>query len=203
MKATAVHPLVPIAQDSDFLQTRRLRLRPFQPADAGDLLTLDTNARVGAWLLDDHVENRMQALLLIDWLHRFYVRHPGLGIWHASDSAGEFLGQFSLMPVGSSGDVELGARLLPRAWGRGYALEGGRALCAHAFETLRLRRLIGLCHPHNRSVPPVLRRLGFEGPQSCEHFGKPALRFELPLPPIEPAIAVGNGGQDARSADHR
>jgi RimJ/RimL family protein N-acetyltransferase len=129
--------------------------------------------------------------LLIDWLGRFHLRHPGLGIWHASDSAGQFLGQFSLMPVGSSGDVELGARLLPRAWGRGYALEGGRALCAHAFDVLGLDRLVGLCHTENRSVPPVLRRLGFDGPQPCEHFGRPALRFERLRPaPIRSAAAA-------------
>ena len=79
----------------------------------------------------------------------------------------------------SPGEVEIGTRLLPRAWGRGYALEGGAALCTHAFDTLGLPALLGLCDPANRSVPPLLARLGFIPDGKVEQFGKPALRMRL------------------------
>ena len=167
------------------LGTRRLLLRGLAYRDALDLLRLDREARVQELLLDAHVGSLAEVAQLIAWINRLYVERPGLGAWHAAlrgpdgSTPAEFIGVFSLMPIQDSEDVEIGARLLPSAWGRGLALEAGEALCHYAFDRLQLQRLTGLCHPDNRSVPPLLRRLGFIDAGGCEHFGKPALRLEL------------------------
>lgn len=144
------------------LRGRRLRLRRFEYADAPDLLALDDDERVRRYLVDDPVDTPTQALLLIDHLHTLYADGRGLGIWHASNRNDEFLGHFSLMPVTDSHDVEIGVRLGPQAWGKHYALEGGRLLCRYGFETLGLPRIVGFCNPDNRVVEVLLRRLGFE-----------------------------------------
>ncbi|GHD73455.1 hypothetical protein GCM10007164_22710 [Luteimonas padinae] len=162
-----------------FLQTRRMTLRRLRPSDVFDLQYLGRNARVSEALLDAPVDDIASAAALVEASARVHRERPGLGVWRADDARG-FLGFFSLMAEFDPREVEIGTRLLPRAWGRGYALEGGAALCGHAFGTLGLPALVGLCDPANRSVPPLLARLGFRPDGTTEQFGRPALRMCLP-----------------------
>ncbi|MBB6600453.1 GNAT family N-acetyltransferase [Luteimonas sp. MC1825] len=161
-----------------FLHTRRMTLRGLRHADVFDLQRLGRDARVTQALLDAPVDDIASACALVDLANRIYRERPGLGVWRADDAHG-FLGFFSLMAELAPGEVEIGTRLLPRAWGRGYALEGGAALCAHAFETLRLPTLVGRCDPANRSVPPLLMRLGFVPAGEVMQRGRPALELRL------------------------
>lgn len=164
---------------AEYLRSRRLRLRGLRYADIFDLQALGRDARTTQALLDAPVDSVAAACALIDTANRVYRERPGLGVWRADDERGAFIGFFSLMAEFDPAVVEIGTRLLPRAWGRGYALEGGAALCAHAFDTLRLPALVGLCAPENRSVPPLLARLGFVADGETEQFGHRALRFVL------------------------
>lgn len=181
MAPTTVPPLSKTPADypgDELLRTRRLRLRGLRYADIFDLQRLGRDARVSQALLDAPVDDVAGAVALIDTANRVYRERPGLGVWRADDEQG-FVGFFSLMAELDPGEVEIGTRLLPRAWGRGYALEAGAALCEHAFGALRLPALIGLCDPRNRSVPPLLMRLGFLADGETEQFGNAALRFRL------------------------
>jgi RimJ/RimL family protein N-acetyltransferase len=164
---------------TELLRSRRLCLRGLRYADIFDLQRLGRDARTTRALLDAPVDSIAAAVALIDNANRVYRERPGLGIWRADDEHGAFIGFFSLMAELDPAEVEIGTRLLPRAWGRGYALEGGAALCAHAFDTLQLPELVGLCDPRNRSVPPLLTRLGFVSDGETEQFGNRALRFVL------------------------
>lgn len=161
------------------LRTRRMQLGGFAFRHVLDLLQLGREERVTRLLLDAPVDSLDDAMGLVVWANRLYRDHPGLGLWHTVDRNGRFLGLFSLTPSGGAGDIAIGVRLLPAAWGRGYALEGGAALCTHAFGTLRLPALVAQCAPENRSVPPLLARLGFEEMARGEQFGRPARRFRL------------------------
>ena len=168
---------VPDLRSTAFLRSDRLSLWPLSTRDARGLLEMDRSDLVARWLLDDRLQNLMQAHLLIDWMRAFYERRPGLGAWAARDAQDRFVGIYSLMPVADSDDIEIGARLLPEFWYGGLAVEVGQHLCRHAFVDLELPRLISLCDPHHLSVPSVLARLGFKATGSTTHFGKPALGF--------------------------
>ena len=163
----------------ELLRTRRMRLRGLRYADLFELQALGRDARVSRALLDAPVDTVAGAASLVETANRVYRERPGLGVWRADDEHGAFIGFFSLMAELDSGEVEIGTRLLPRTWGRGYALEGGAALCEHAFTVLRLPALLGLCDPGNRSVPPLLMRLGFQADGETGQFGNRALRFVL------------------------
>lgn len=164
---------------SEFLRTRRLRLRGLCLRDIPALIALNADAEVARWLVEPHPANYFGAAKIVFRANECYLTRPGLGVWHASDDAGRFVGVFSLMPIEGSDEVEIGTRLHRETWGRLYPIEGGRALCAHAFATLALPYLVGLCHPQNAAVPAILRRLGFEQDGETLHFGKPALRYVL------------------------
>jgi len=109
--------------------------------------------------------------------------HPNIvpyQVFHASDkSDGRFIGYFSFMPLPGGGDVELGARLSPRVWGRRYAVEGGRALIAYGFETLALPRIVSVFHPDNRPVRFVLGQLDFHAAPTPETVARGVERHAL------------------------
>ena len=165
--------------ETELLRTRRMRLSGLRYADLMDLYRLGRDTRVTSALIDAPLNSLVAVAALIERANLIYAQQPGLGLWRAQERDGRFLGFFSLVADLDPASVEIGVRLLPSAWGRGYALEGGEALCAHAFDTLRLDAVHGLCAPENRSVPPLLARLGFEPDGRTVQFGKPGLRFTL------------------------
>ncbi|HEY0179233.1 MAG TPA: GNAT family N-acetyltransferase [Dokdonella sp.] len=175
-------PAVPAAGDfrgAEFLRTRRLVLRELRLADVGALIALNAQPEVSRWLVEPCPTDYFGVAKIVVRANENYLLRPGLGVWHASDAHGCFVGVFSLVPIDGGDEVEIGTRLLPAAWGRLYPVEGGRALCAHAFERIGLSHLVGLCHPHNRAVPAILRRLGFRADGETRHFGNVALRYVL------------------------
>ena len=139
----------------------RLALRPFEDGDTEAVMNLHRNPRVRQMLVDDHpLDEPAQAARFVELIQHFYRAHPGLGIWHASDASG-FVGWFSLMPAaGHPGDVELGSRLLPRAWGTGLAMEGCELLLRRAFEVRPQCHVRAACHPANRGARMCLLAMG-------------------------------------------
>jgi RimJ/RimL family protein N-acetyltransferase len=172
------------------LRTRRLLLRGLRYGDINAVQALNNDTEVSRWLLEPCVKKFSEVAVMIAQANRFYQARPGLGIWHAGDDKGRFIGLYSLMPVEACDDIEIGARLRPQFWGRLYSVEGSRALCAHAFETLHLPRLVGFCDAANSAVPAIFRRLGFRCVGDTSHFGKPARRFELTRTDWRPAACV-------------
>jgi RimJ/RimL family protein N-acetyltransferase len=166
-------------------QTRRLRLREFGPADHGAIVAMHRDAQLRALLVDDYpLDDPAVAQRFIERMAVLYRQHEGLGIWHASlaGAAPDFAGWFNLMPMAEQpGEVEIGSRLLPSAWGRGLALEGGEMLLDHAFDDLALPRVWGTCHPRNRSAAAVLLALGFEPLGQRPYDGRTALYFRIGL----------------------
>jgi len=178
--AESPDPLAASPRTSPSFETRRLALREFGLGDEADIVALHAEERSTNLLLDGAVRTAAEASLFVRWLGIVYRRHPGLGIWRASTKGDDaFAGFFSLMPLPGTDDVEIGARLMPRVWGRRLAVEGGRELLRHAFLHLRLSRVVGLSHPANRPVQFVLRQLGFHFAGAQVHYGKDTLVYGL------------------------
>lgn len=91
-----------------------------------------------------------------------------------------FIGWFSLVHLPDEpSELEIGARLLPDAWGGALALEGGEWLVARAFGGLERTRVFGHCAPANRSAARCLRALGFASVGLAPYNGHEAARFRL------------------------
>ena len=73
---------------------------------------------------------------------------------------GEFIGWFCFKYAGRSPDIEVGYRLMHRAWGQGFATEGATALVNFGFDDLGLHRIIGVTHPDNVASQRVLMKAG-------------------------------------------
>ncbi len=146
------------------LETPRLLLRAYQPADAAAFFALLDRSRAR---LRESFPDRLRAVRALvdapvqlaafadDWsTGRFYV----LGIWHRENL--DYLGDICLMPQ-RHGQAEIGYYLAAEAEGQGYAREALAAMCAFGFETLGARQLLIRCFADNLRGQAVARALGF------------------------------------------
>ncbi|WP_083507980.1 GNAT family N-acetyltransferase [Aureimonas frigidaquae] len=57
-------------------------------------------------------------------------------------------------------EVEIGWRLLPEAWGQGYATEAARRCLRYGLDELGLTRIVSWCVVDNLASEAVMRRIG-------------------------------------------
>jgi RimJ/RimL family protein N-acetyltransferase len=143
------------------IETARLRLREMRDHDAGFILEVLTDPDFIANVGDRGVHDLSAARRYIaDGPVDSYVRH-GFGLYLVELVAdGSPLGICGLLRRDSHPDVEIGFAFVPRARGRGYALEAARATLAFAQQTLGLMRVVALTAPDNRPSIRILERIG-------------------------------------------
>lgn len=145
------------------LETKRLRLRQFTPADANYLFRLDNDPEVmhyingGTPTPREAIEND----ILPGFCH-YDERFPGFGVWAAElKTTSKFLGWFSLRPTNQTNDeAALGYRLNRAAWGQGYATEGVQALIRQGFTAWGLQRIVATTYEENRASRRVMEKAG-------------------------------------------
>ena len=144
-----------------WLTTLRLELREFVASDVDDIARLDGDRRVMKYIADGRVQDRAAAEATVRRVMRYPRLYADLGAWRASRrDTGAFIGWFSLKYAGKSSDIEIGYRLVPEAWGLGFATEGAAAMRDYGFDDVGLARIIGVTHPGNRASQHVLAKIG-------------------------------------------
>ncbi|MFH8406736.1 GNAT family N-acetyltransferase [Streptomyces sp. NPDC018019] len=146
------------------LRTPRMRLRRLTEADAPHLVALHGDPDVMRFLGDGKPVPRAEVLERTLPVMLARQGHRNMLGYRAAEKAdtGEFLGWFELVPAnrGNPGEVELGFRLLPSAWGHGYATEGARALVRAAFTVCGARRVMGTTMAVNTASRRVMEKAG-------------------------------------------
>jgi [ribosomal protein S5]-alanine N-acetyltransferase len=146
-----------------WLETLRLELRSFVDSDFDDLYRLDSDPRVMKYIANGKPASREAVAARLKRFIRYPTLYPDLGVWRASRrDNGAYIGWFALNYAGKTTDIEVGYRLLPGAWGRGFATEGAKALVDYGFDDLGLHRIIGVTHPGNKASQCVLQKAGLE-----------------------------------------
>lgn len=174
------------------LETARLRLRPYEAADATAFFEVLDQSRERLQL---SFPDRLRAVPTLaeapaqlaafaqDWrTGRFYV----FGIWHLESLA--YLGDICLMPQ-REGQAEIGYYLALAAEGQGYAREALGAIVRFGFEQVQAARLLIRCFVDNGRAQQVAQALGFElRAQESDPDALPWFRFGFRDRPRRPAI---------------
>ena len=160
-------------QPAPWLETLRLELRDFTAKDFADLCRLDGDPRVMKYIADGKPASREAIAQRLRRFIRYPALYPDLGVWRAAQrDTGAFIGWFCFCYAGKSADVEVGYRLLPEAWGQGFATEGATALVAYGFDDLGLNRIIGVTHRGNKASQRVLTKAGLVDVGWGRYYGK-------------------------------
>ena len=144
------------------LYTARLRLRPFEDADAGDLFALHSNAYVLRFWDSPPWSERGRAERFITVCRE--MAEGGTGVRLAVDRVSDatFIGWCSLGRWNPDyRSASLGYCFGAEAWGHGYATESARGLLQWAFDTLDLNRVQAETDTRNVASARVLEKLGF------------------------------------------
>ena len=110
------------------------------------------------------------------------IEATGYGLYAMQDRhSGEALGFCGIAPVSFEGvfapaTMEIGWRLLPRFWGKGYVTEAAKALLAMAFDERRLAEIVSFAVKDNERSIAVMKRIGlrrdpardFNHPRVCQ-----------------------------------
>jgi len=142
------------------LRSARLQLRRFVPGDLPLLTALNADPQVMRWL--GGVMNAEQtAAMLQARILGYYAENPGLGIWATlRRDSGECIGFHLLNHIQGETQIQVGYRLFPQHWGKGYATEMTVALLDYAFRGLRLPTVAAITALDNRASQNVLLKAG-------------------------------------------
>ncbi len=143
------------------LETERLRLRGFTPADAPFALRLLNEPSFLENIGDKGVRTVEDAVkYLTEGPIRSYAVHGhGLYCVEAKES-GQPVGMCGLLKREQFEDPDIGYAFLPEAWGRGLALESATAVLDYGRRVLRHPRTIAIVSPGNARSIRLLEKLG-------------------------------------------
>ena len=144
------------------LHTARLRLRPFDDADADALFALHSSPDVLRYWDAPPWSERARAERFITACRTMAEEGTGMRLAVDHASGGAFIGWCSLTRWNPDHrSASMGYCFDETAWGRGYATEAARALLQWAFETLDLNRVQAETDARNAASARVLEKLGF------------------------------------------
>ncbi len=142
------------------LETERLYLRQFTEADAHLIRNLNSQPGVLQYIpepipaTDDEAKE-----VIINIILPQYKNNLGRWATHLKEN-NEFIGWCGLKLV--KGEIDLGYRLLPSVWGKGYATEAAQATLQYGHQDLHLEKIIAHAHIDNIASQKVLEKIGMQ-----------------------------------------
>ncbi len=149
------------------IETENLILREFRLTDAEDFFKMDSLPEVHRYLGNTPVQSIDQVIHTIEFIQSQYASFR-IGRWAAIEkSSGNFIGWSGLKYVteltnNRTGFYDVGYRLHPNYWGKGYATQSAMAVLTYGFKNLPLDEVIGTCNIHNKASRRVLEKCGLK-----------------------------------------
>ena len=164
---------------ADEVETARLRLRMFRPDDLDAMSEITRDPEVMRYIGHGRPLTREETRAnLENIVARF--RQRGFGRWALElKETGAVVGYCGLSAGNAEVGVELAYMLGRGAWGRGLALEAGRASLRYAFERLGVGAVAGLTMQDNRRSRRVLERLGMTLLGDAHFFGFDCVHYTV------------------------
>lgn len=143
-------------------ETPRLILRRFTEADAPLILSLNSDPEIVKYVHEPTLKTAEQAeKILTDIILPQYQNNLGRWAIHTKHNM-DFIGWCGLKYRPELDEIDLGYRLMQKAWGHGYATEAAQASLQHGFTNLNIRLITGRAHVENLASIKVLEKIGMD-----------------------------------------
>jgi RimJ/RimL family protein N-acetyltransferase len=169
------------------LETERLRLREFEPADADAVREMLTDEYAGRFFQQITAD----PLFAERWVERNQNRYrtDGHGLWVVETrTGGEVAGDcgLTLQELGERRLLEVGYHLTAAARGRGYATEAARACLRYAFDKLDAETVYSLVDLDNVASQKVAGRVHSRREEGFERYGRPLYLYSTEREDLPP-----------------
>jgi GrpB-like predicted nucleotidyltransferase (UPF0157 family)/RimJ/RimL family protein N-acetyltransferase len=170
---------------TNWIETERTRMRPFEEADAEQAFAWFSDAEVMQFIprgADATLEDTRHR---IAWYREHQARFGFSKCIIIHRETGRAIGDSGLFHMPDGKRIELGYRLAKPYWGAGYGVEVGRAWLTWFDAHLAGQSLFADVHAENVRSQRVLSKLGFQPSHSENVLGLNMLIYRRP--PLEPA----------------
>ena len=159
------------------LQTSRLILRPFRQDDLDRLSELMANP--GFMRFSTGLYSREQTATFLDKLLGWEEKGIPSLFAVILPETGDLLGYCGFYHPEGFDDTEIGYRLDPEFWNRGFATEAARSVRDCGFREWKLDRMISLIHPENIPSRRVAEKNGMTLERETTFKGFPTQVFAI------------------------
>ncbi|QDF01498.1 GNAT family N-acetyltransferase [Myxococcus xanthus] len=141
------------------MQTPRLLIREFIPADAESFYLLNADPEVIRYTGDEAFADIAAAR---EFLRGYdHYEKYGFGRWAViRKEDGEFLGWCGLKYSPEVDECDVGFRFFTKHWNRGYATEAARASLDYGLSHLQMKTIVGRAMKANTASVRVLEKIG-------------------------------------------
>ena len=143
-------------------ETPRLILRQFTEVDAPLILALNSDPDIVKYVHEPILKTQEQAKnILKEIILPQYKNNLGRWAIHTKGHM-EFIGWCGLKFRPEKDEIDLGYRLVQKAWGKGFATEAAQHSLEHGFKNLLLKLITGRAHIENKGSIKVLEKIGMD-----------------------------------------
>lgn len=153
-----------------YLESKRLIFRSWNSDDLNDLHRLNSNTQVMRYF--EGVLSKSESLAFIEKMELWHTNY-GYQYYCCCTKEGEFIGIMGLGYKAFKSDftpcTDIGWRLLPEFWSKGYATEGAIALLNYAHRELDIKKVVAITPKVNTASVAVMRRASMQFKQEFIH----------------------------------
>ncbi|QSX06938.1 GNAT family N-acetyltransferase [Sedimentibacter sp. zth1] len=149
--------------NNEIIITERLIIRELTIGDLIDFYKLENDPQVRKYIPNMYRSTFNECRDNLRKHINKYSYNSGLHTWGVVlEENKEFIGITGYRYLKDLNAVEIGIRLLPDYWSKGYATESGKALLTYGFTELGLKEIIAMALPENKKSMKSLENIGME-----------------------------------------
>ena len=149
----------------------RLGFRNWQSSDLENLYLLNANKEVMRYFPSTQTKEDCEAF--IQRMQLQYKKNRYCYFAVELKETEEFIGFIGLSEqtyaIDFNPSTDIGWRILPEHWKKGYAVEGAKQCLTYAFNTLSLKQIVATAPTVNISSITVMKKLGMEKVKEFKH----------------------------------
>jgi len=159
------------------IQTARIFLRPVQADDAAGFFAMDSNSEVLRYLPEQPMVEMEEACRKIQYIQAQYRDHGTGRLTMIDRQSGAFMGWCGIKNVtdavtnGRRDYYDLGYRLLPEYWRKGFAYEAATACMDYAWHSMQLDELHATVMSANAGSARIAEKLGMQLAETFQEDG--------------------------------
>ncbi len=151
--------------------SERLGFRNWQDSDINKMTAINADERVMEFF--PSTRNKSETVAFIEKMKKRYAEYGFCYFAVEILATQEFIGFIGISyqdyDVFFNPSVDIGWRLSPNAWGKGYATEGAKRCLKYAFEELKLEEIVAVAPVINKKSISVMKKAGMKYHSTFEH----------------------------------